>query len=241
MKLYTFLIGLAVPVLSQGAIVSSVSPGVEWTPFSVSKANAVDGMDLATLSITLLDGDASSSHDLFHFFYIDDAGFDTLTVSVVSPTLDAPGAQWSGSIFFDDLGANIVAPGENIREVSSWGRETLAVYQLPGTAGNMAYEDTFDPEFRGGEFYDVSSPSYLGFRFVMNYEGLQPPDSVFYYGWVQVSTVGATTLNVEAWAYNTVPGEDILAGVIPEPGTIAFWLSAGGLALWVGSRRRGVR
>lgn len=243
MKLYTLLIGLALPMLSQGAIVSNTSPGVNWAPFSVSKANAVDGLDLATLSITLFDGETVSSYEPFHFFYIDDNGFDTLTVSIVAESTQTPSSQWTGGTFFDDLGANTIAHGANVLETNpnNWGSDTLAAYQVPGTPGNMAYQDALDSDFFGGEFYDATSPVFLGFRFVVDYVGESPLDSDYHYGWVQVTSVGATTLNIEAWAYNDIVGEDIAAGVVPEPGTVALWFGAGGLVLWYGLRRKGTR
>lgn len=213
---------------------SNTSPGVDWSPFSVSKTNAVEGLDLNTLSITLFDGEDTSNYEPFHFFYFDDEGFDTLTVSIVAESIAVPGSQWSGSVLFDDLGANTIASGANVfASATQWGQETFAVYQLPGAAGNMAYEDTTDPDFFGGEFHGASSPTFLGFRFVVDYVGESPLDNEYHYGWIQVSAVGATTLNIEAWAYNDVPGEDIAAGAVPEPSTVALWMGAGiiGLAL----------
>lgn len=242
MKLYTLLIGLALPMLSQGAIVSNTSPGVDWAPFSVSKANAVDGLDLATLSIALFDGPISSEYDIFNFSYILDTdgetyAVDTLNITIVSE--DFPftqesyyrGGPFAGEVADVGLGNSVIG--------LDWARERTSTYvNTPSTAGNLTYDDADFPGFGEGAFYDVSTPAYIGFRFSFS-EVPQPQD--FNYGWIQVTSVGATTLNIEAWAYNDIPGEDIAAGVVPEPSTVALWFGAGGLVLWYGLRRKGTR
>jgi hypothetical protein len=65
-----------------------------------------------------------------------------------------------------------------------------------------------------------------------------------HYGWVQVETPqlppglfvnGGTILD---WAYNSAPGQPILAGQVPEPGTVALVVMGGGCLLWRLSRKR---
>jgi len=64
-------------------------------------------------------------------------------------------------------------------------------------------------------------------------------DGNLHYGWVQVATPGnirngGTFLD---WAYNSVPGQLILAGQVPEPSPWAL-LIGGGTLLWWRHRRK---
>ena len=73
--------------------------------------------------------------------------------------------------------------------------------------------------------------AFLGFR-------LQQPDGE-HYGWMRVDMIrgyGGQVVNVSDWAYNTVPGQSIAAGAVPEPGTLAL-LALGIAALWKLRRR----
>jgi hypothetical protein len=63
---------------------------------------------------------------------------------------------------------------------------------------------------------------YIGFGVADQY-GL-PPSAHIPGGWI------------EAWAYNTVPGEPIFAGQIPEPSTLVLMIF-GAIGIW-GLRRR---
>jgi len=65
-----------------------------------------------------------------------------------------------------------------------------------------------------GAFHDVTA--FWGVQFEI--------DGNLHYGWVQVETLGGirTGGNVLDWAYNTIPGQPILAGQVPEPGTISL-------------------
>ena len=47
---------------------------------------------------------------------------------------------------------------------------------------------------------------------------------------------GGQVVNVSDWAYNTVPGQTLAAGAVPEPGTLAL-LALGIAALWKLRRR----
>ena len=59
-----------------------------------------------------------------------------------------------------------------------------------------------------------------------------------YYGWLRLSHSAAdAALTVHDWAWNSAPGEPILAGEIPEPKVYALVLGIGVL-VWVVVRRR---
>lgn len=53
-------------------------------------------------------------------------------------------------------------------------------------------------------------------------------------GWVGMGTWFLEGVNggiIEEWAYNSIPGQPILAGQVPEPGIIALLLVGGSLTL----------
>ena len=54
-----------------------------------------------------------------------------------------------------------------------------------------------------------------------------------HYGWIDV-TAGSIGNGgwINGWAYNTVPGEMILAGQVPEPSTWALLIGGGGFLYW---------
>ena len=56
-------------------------------------------------------------------------------------------------------------------------------------------------------------------------------DSQMHYGWMHLRSQAAGSI-VYGFAYNTVPREPILAGQVPEPGTIALFVLGGGLFWW---------
>lgn len=69
------------------------------------------------------------------------------------------------------------------------------------------------------------------------YAGLQfQSDGEVHYGWVEMSGLqdyeGAI---IHSWAYNTVAGESIMTGVVPEPSTIVLFAIGFGV---MGGRRR---
>jgi PEP-CTERM motif len=60
------------------------------------------------------------------------------------------------------------------------------------------------------------------------------------YGWLEFQdnpTAASPTLTLEDWAYDTTPGEGLVAGVVPEPSTLTL-LSVGAAGLAASLRRR---
>ncbi|HAV61044.1 MAG TPA: hypothetical protein DCY13_01605 [Verrucomicrobiales bacterium] len=80
-----------------------------------------------------------------------------------------------------------------------------------------------------GQFHNITA--YWGVRFDI--------DGNDHYGWVRVATPGGIRNGgtILDWAYNSVPGQPILAGQVPEPATWALLLG-GGAMLHLYRRRR---
>ncbi len=90
-----------------------------------------------------------------------------------------------------------------------------------------------------GNFYDTTG--FVGVRVFENRFGWDDPDALPYYGWIRVEhSASAETLTVHDWAWNSVQGEPIVAGAIPEPRVyaLAFGLGVLGFALARRWRRR---
>ena len=71
----------------------------------------------------------------------------------------------------------------------------------------------------GGVFgyWKGADHEYMGVRFTA-------ADGI-HYGWIEMSVSDTYELaTIHSWAYNTVPGEGLVAGVVPEPSTIALFL-----------------
>ena len=69
----------------------------------------------------------------------------------------------------------------------------------------------------------IGKTAYMGVQFDI--------DGQTHYGWMHLrSEVSGST--VYGFAYNTVPGQPILAGQVPEPGTVALLLVGGSLIWW---------
>ncbi len=66
-------------------------------------------------------------------------------------------------------------------------------------------------------YWKGADHEYMGVRF--------NADDGIHYGWIEMSVSDTDVLaTIHSWAYNTVPGEGLVAGVVPEPSTIALFL-----------------
>ena len=73
-------------------------------------------------------------------------------------------------------------------------------------------------------YFQGNTDAYAGIR--LDVQGS------LYYGWIHIQNFGANWGQISDWAYETRPGTQILAGAVPEPGTLslllifsaAFWL-----------------
>lgn len=85
---------------------------------------------------------------------------------------------------------------------------------------------------RAGEFWGVRA--YIGIEFEI--------DSATHYGWIDVQGHSSFPhLTVYGWAYESTPDMSIIAGAIPEPGTL-YLLLTGAIGLLVAkSRSRNIR
>ncbi len=89
-----------------------------------------------------------------------------------------------------------------------------------------------------GTFYDITG--FAGLRVFENEAGWRDPDALPYYGWIRIEhNASAGTLTVHDWAWNSIPGEPILAGAIPEPRVYALAFGLGVLGFVLARRWRG--
>lgn len=92
-----------------------------------------------------------------------------------------------------------------------------------------------DPRFGSGDFFDQSD-KFMALRILDNEDEL--------FGWVRMShSFDDGHLVIHDWAWNSVPGEPILAGQIPEPRISALLagLMTLGIVVWVRIGHRRVR
>lgn len=93
----------------------------------------------------------------------------------------------------------------------------------------MIADYTTDTQSFRGHFFDQEN-QYLPIRTTLD-------DDIFY-GWIRMShSMENEILTVHDWAYNSEPGEPIMAGEIPEPKVYALILGLGALG-FVAWRRR---
>lgn len=110
--------------------------------------------------------------------------------------------------------------GGQINAATAW--QGRYVVPLLGDFGPMLASNRGSPVV-SGPFAGLDG--YLGVRFFIGTE--------LHYGWVRLNLNNNSNLAigfVTEWAYNSVPGEFLAAGVVPEPSTLALVaLGAGGL------------
>ena len=84
--------------------------------------------------------------------------------------------------------------------------------------------------------YEPNMKAFVGVEFQI--------DGSEHYGWIGVETwwlAGVNGGTITDWAYNTVPGEMILAGQVPEPSTWAMMLCGSALLWWRYCRKSNCR
>jgi len=118
------------------------------------------------------------------------------------------------------------SPGPNsggtlFNENTVW--ESVTAWELTSNHEPIGFSPSEDPAY-----WDNVNNKYFGTRIAVNGD--------FFYGWLQMSV--STDPDVPEnnyvvfhdWAYQTEPGVGIVAGVVPEPSSIALML-CGGLAI----------
>ncbi len=107
------------------------------------------------------------------------------------------------------------------------------------TAGAPISSSTLGSSFFGSMAYGANNPNAQFNNATDKYVGLSfPAGPNTYYGWVRVDVTNATNhFLIKDWAYESVPGAGILAGAIPEPGTLGL-MAAGALGVTALRRKR---
>lgn len=122
--------------------------------------------------------------------------------------------------------------------------------QLVGFSAGNAYvsalnlgapinSSTIGPSFFGSMAYGALNPNAQFNNVTNRYLGLSFPSGAnLYYGWIRVDVNNAAgTFVIKDWAYQATSRQGILAGEVPEPGTLGL-LAAGGLGVAALRRRR---
>ena len=135
-----------------------------------------------------------------------------------------------------DLGAYIVPVGAgnligpSLTPPFVW-FETYSFEPLPGLVVNVPpyFHACVTTGCGPDPFHNITA--YWGVRFDI--------DGNDHYGWVRVATPGGIRNGgtILDWAYNSIPGQPILAGQVPEPSIWALLLGGGAL-LFLSVRRR---
>ena len=131
--------------------------------------------------------------------------------------------QGAGAVFFPGELVGFVPGFAYVSALSSGYLIDAASTNIAG--GSMAY-GAVNPN---AQFNNVTD-AYVGIGF--------PSGPNFYYGWVRVDVNNAAkTLLIKDWAYNATSGASIVAGQVPEPGTLGM-LAAGAAGVFALRRRR---
>ncbi len=197
-------------------------------------------LTIVAVSLLLLAGMAANGHASIVF--IGDQGFTRLDGSGAQERISFAGKD----LVFDDFGNR--GGGWTVREPSG----PPGLFQtIIEENGNLPRNLSFGAEIGDG----LNWESLVGFRQLSNYdtgewnffdtegflgirvfsEGLESLPS---YGWIRIEhDFDAGTFTVHDWAWNTTPGEPILAGQIPEPAAYVALLGLGVLVFVVLRRR----
>ncbi len=136
-------------------------------------------------------------------------------------TWGSQGARVQG-VWDPDFSAARLEVGMEISNNSMWA-DRIA-FSLVSTSGD-------------GSFYDASG--FIGVRVYEEFAGWEDPNALPYYGWIRVEhSASEGTLTVHDWAWNSVAGEPILAGAIPEPRVYALAFGLGVLGFVLARRWR---
>ncbi len=90
---------------------------------------------------------------------------------------------------------------------------------VAGESGSSTHVGTGPGQFA------MNVPGYLGVAFRTSAGGPE------YYGWIQVQISNTGPGKIISWAHETVSGQPIQVGTVPEPGTALLCLVGSGLAL----------
>ena len=118
---------------------------------------------------------------------------------------------------------NLLDAGAQIDGMNDWFAVQRDVFQLASMSGD-------------GPAFDTQG--FLGIRVFEQEFDWEEEDALPYYGWIRIEHSAAdATLTVHDWAWNSTPGEPILAGQIPEPATYAILVALGALGFAIVRRR----
>lgn len=123
-----------------------------------------------------------------------------------------------------NAGASALNFGDAVNSGALWGHE--ATHEATSTYGNMA--SLISLGWGGGNFIN-STGKYLGVKFMIG--------ANTNYGWIQVdvsgTSAGPTNAVIKGYAYEDTPNGQIVAGAVPEAGSLALLaIGAAGLAAW---------
>jgi len=88
------------------------------------------------------------------------------------------------------------------------------------------YTDAYGSAFSGAWLF--ASEDSMGLSFEV--------DGETHYGWARITTVGETMI-LNDWAYESIAGEGIIVGAVPEPATVLLF-GLGGLGAWLLRRNK---